>query len=417
MENSHDCIYLKDRNHVFTCACQAMVSMTDSFEHWTDFLGQTDYDVFPEAYADVSYRLDQQVFAGAAIAREVQVFQDNAGNKGWIDSRKYPIYNEQGEVVGLFGIARDVTESYIRQQRVEQLLVEQSAILNNHIVDIFTAQNRKIVWSNPTHSATLGYSQHELVGMQTRQLYVYQQDYDAVGAIYADNDPMKVVRYQCEFLCKDGQHIWVDLHGTSLNEVDGLSLWLVLDITERKRSELLLRDSEEQLRLVLEGSGLGFWDWDIPSGKVQRNRIWAEMLGYSIEEIEMTPQQWADFLHPEDVQMAWKSIQDHLNGHTLVHELTYRMRTKRGDYNGYWIEQKLFSEMQRVRPLESLAPILTLQNRKKLRIICVLLLWLLIRRRAWLSRIFMGLFCELTLRLRALLVTRQTRCWAKIHVY
>ena len=46
-----------------------MVSMTDSFEHWTDFLGQTDYDVFPEAYADISYRLDQQVFAGAAIAR------------------------------------------------------------------------------------------------------------------------------------------------------------------------------------------------------------------------------------------------------------------------------------------------------------------------------------------------------------
>jgi hypothetical protein len=52
MENTDDYIYFKDRNHVFTGASQTLVSLCDPAEHWTDLLGKTDYDVFPEEYAD-----------------------------------------------------------------------------------------------------------------------------------------------------------------------------------------------------------------------------------------------------------------------------------------------------------------------------------------------------------------------------
>jgi hypothetical protein len=57
MENTDDYIYFKDRNHFFTGASQTLVAITDPSEHWTDLLGQTDYDVFPEEYADVYYSL------------------------------------------------------------------------------------------------------------------------------------------------------------------------------------------------------------------------------------------------------------------------------------------------------------------------------------------------------------------------
>ena len=55
MENTNDYIYFKDRNHVFTGASQTLVSLTYPSEHWTDLLGKTDYDVFPEEYADHYY--------------------------------------------------------------------------------------------------------------------------------------------------------------------------------------------------------------------------------------------------------------------------------------------------------------------------------------------------------------------------
>ncbi len=213
MDNTDDYIYFKDRNHVFTAASQTLVAITDPAEHWTDLIGKTDYDVFSEEYADIYYTLEKQVFSGVHLAHEVQETLDKNGNKGWVDNRKYPIKNDEGEIIGLFGIARD--------------------------------------------------------------------------------------------------------------------------ITERKLIEEALRKKELQLSLVLEGSNLGFWDWDISSGKVERNHIWAEMLGYTYEEMKLTTNQWADFLHPNDLESAWKSIYDALEGRTSEHELVYRMRTKSGEYK--WI--------------------------------------------------------------------------------
>ena len=57
-----------------------------------------------------------------------------------------------------------------------------------------------------------------------------------------------------------------------------------------------LKNKEEQLRYVLKGSELGFWDWNIISGEVQRNARWAEILGYSYEDIKNTTKQWTDFI-------------------------------------------------------------------------------------------------------------------------
>src|SRR5574343_139351 len=116
MENTDDFIYFKDRNHVFTGASQTLVAITQPAEHWTDLLGKTDYDVFPEAYADIYYRLEKQVFAGQEVAHEVQGFISNDGRPGWVDNRKYPIRNAQGQIVGLFGVARDITRNIEAEQ-------------------------------------------------------------------------------------------------------------------------------------------------------------------------------------------------------------------------------------------------------------------------------------------------------------
>ena len=119
MENTNDFIYFKDRNHVFTGASQTLVTLCDPAEHWTDLLGQTDYDVFPEEYADIYYRLEKQVFQGVPVASEVQGILTKAGRQGWVDNRKYPIRDDCGEIVGLFGVARDISE----QKRLESALL------------------------------------------------------------------------------------------------------------------------------------------------------------------------------------------------------------------------------------------------------------------------------------------------------
>jgi diguanylate cyclase (GGDEF)-like protein/PAS domain S-box-containing protein len=121
-----------------------------------------------------------------------------------------------------------------------------------------------------------------------------------------------------------------DQHGTIIG-----SLPTAVDITDRKHIEEKLALSEERYRFVLEGSELGFWDWDIVSNTVERNARWAAMLGYSAQEIQDTTQQWTDFIYPADRERAWRSISDVLEGRSDIHKLEYRMLHKDGSIR--WI--------------------------------------------------------------------------------
>lgn len=116
------------------------------------------------------------------------------------------------------------------------------------------------------------------------------------------------------------------------------------DITQRNKAERALENSEKQLRFVLEGAELGFWDWDIAAGTVYRNERWATMLGYTHEDIRQTTQQWTDFIHPNDRGRAWDSINAVLEGRSSMHRLEYRMLRKDG--GGIWILDQA-SVMQR----------------------------------------------------------------------
>lgn len=109
LENSNDYIYFKDRNHVLTAASQTLVSVT-SVENRADLIGTVDYDIFEEELADKYFELERRVFdEGIEVAQELQPAVDNYGNKTWVDNRKYPIRDEKGEIIGLFGIARIIS--------------------------------------------------------------------------------------------------------------------------------------------------------------------------------------------------------------------------------------------------------------------------------------------------------------------
>ena len=120
METTDDYIYFKDRNHVFTGASQTLASLCAPSHHWSNLIGQTDYDVFPEQLADSYYRLAKQVFAGVPVAREIQEIRRKDGPTRWVDSRMYPIRDDNGAILGVFGVARDVTA------------LHQAALLHEH---------------------------------------------------------------------------------------------------------------------------------------------------------------------------------------------------------------------------------------------------------------------------------------------
>ena len=77
-----------------------------------------------------------------------------------------------------------------------------------------------------------------------------------------------------------------------------------LDITERKRAEAALRESEERLTLAFAGAQEGVWDWNLETGAVVYSPRWKQMLGYADDEIEPHVSAWERLLHPDDRQRA-----------------------------------------------------------------------------------------------------------------
>ena len=147
----------------------------------------------------------------------------------------------------------------------------------------------------------------------------------------------QTIRY--DVLVKMGEDLVpIDFQISPIYDQNGIiigSLPTAVDITDRKHIEEKLAQSEERYRFVLEGSELGFWDWDIVSNTVERNARWAAMLGYSAQEIQDTTQQWTDFIYPADRERAWRSISDVLEGRSDNHKLEYRMLHKDGSIR--WI--------------------------------------------------------------------------------
>ena len=109
-------------------------------------------------------------------------------------------------------------------------------------------------------------------------------------------------------------------------------------VIEKTQANSAFKARDEQMQLVLAGAELGFWDWDMVTDKVQRNERWATMLGYTHQEITNTTHQWTDFIHPDDRDKAWQSIDDVLEGKTKLHNLEYRMLTKNGGY--IWVHDQ-----------------------------------------------------------------------------
>ncbi len=124
--HTNDYLLIKNRNHVILAASRQLAKFTESITDSADLAGKTDYDVHSEAIADIGYALEVQAFAEGRRTNLILQIADQAGKQYWIDDRKYPINGPDGNVIGIFGIAPDITRHLENERRV----IESEALMH-----------------------------------------------------------------------------------------------------------------------------------------------------------------------------------------------------------------------------------------------------------------------------------------------
>ncbi|MDO6421511.1 PAS domain S-box protein [Saccharophagus degradans] len=194
----------------------------------------------------------------------------------------------------------------------------------------------KFVETNTALENMLGYSADELHGKTYLEMTppVYEDHQKAV--INSLKNYGRYGPHEKEFIRRDGTLLPVIMNGMLVTDSNGEELiWsIVEDITSRKQAELALAQNRKQLEQIIDSTSVAIWDWNILTGEIVINERWAEIIGYSLMDLEpCSIDTWTNFTHPEDLDKSSELLNAHWNGESNHYQCEARMHHK----DGHWV--------------------------------------------------------------------------------
>ena len=203
-------------------------------------------------------------------------------------------------------------------------------------VQLVRASDATILYTNRRFVEMFGYAPGELEGRPVSILNApgEQAPEEVAHGIIASIENQGFWKGEVENIRKDGTRFWCEANVTAFDHPQYGTVWVTvqLDITARKRAEAEVRRSEERLSLVLEATGSGAWDWNIPTGEVHFSPYWIASLGYDPAQVPPTLASWESLVHPADMPRVRDALAKHFAGKASTYECVNRLRRKDGTW-------------------------------------------------------------------------------------
>ncbi len=199
------------------------------------------------------------------------------------------------------------------------------------------------VYVNKQVSAILGYTPEDIALMGSEMAARLLHPDDMLGTTkheqLRDMADGEVREYEYRMRHADGEWRWLQSRETVFSRTPVGAVKVVLgtaqNITERKRIEKQLQDSEQRWQYALAGNDDGVWDWDQKANSLFFSKRWKTMLGYAEDELEASYSAWETRIHPADRDRVLLLLNTHLGGKTAQYISEHRLRCKDGTYK--WI--------------------------------------------------------------------------------
>ena len=321
VENANDIIYRTDNQGRITFCNPISMKYFDYAladligKHYTEFIRP-------------DFRKEMEQFYGRQFVKNIPItyyeFPLLPRDKGdfWLGQHVQLIIDD-GQIVGFHAIARDITD----RKRVEEALRDSEKryrlLVENAHEAILVIQDGAVKFVNSKTVASFGYSEAELLSIPVLEL-IHPEDRDAVIQRYLqklDGDATPTL-HSYRIMHRDSRTQWIEVSSVLIAwENRPATLNLIMDITDRKKTEEALRESEEKYRLIFEYSPLGHFYFDEKGVIVTCNDNFVKLIGSSKEAIV-----GINMLQLPDKKLV-ESIQKALNGDTAFYEDVYHSTT------------------------------------------------------------------------------------------
>ncbi|MFW9915698.1 MAG: PAS domain S-box protein [Candidatus Thorarchaeota archaeon] len=279
-----------------------------------ELLGMNFRDYMDSETADMIYQVTNSVFRTGQPARTYDLaFIRKDGSRPFVESSISLIVDSEGEKTGFRGILRDVTERKNAEQALRET-EEKYRLIHENIDDGYYEVDLRgsFTFANDALLRILGYRQEELIGLNYREYtdeLTAQLVYQYFNETFRTGKPIKDLNY--EIITKNGIKKTIQTSVALIVDSSGLSSGfrgIVSDISEQKRAQDALRESEQKYRELVEELHEGVLAEDSKGYITFANPRISNMLGYTEEEL--LGQHWTVIVPPEE---AKRVMEEHAN--------------------------------------------------------------------------------------------------------
>jgi len=364
MDHSPDHIYFKDLDSRFL-SCSQFLAVSLGLKSQVEALGKRDFDFFEEKDARLSFEDEQEIIrTGRPLLNKIEKeFWVASGKTAWSLTTKMPLRNPAGEIVGTFGISKDITEQKNKEEELRRTQVFLNSVVENLPIGVFIKEAKElrfVLWSKGNEEL-IGIPRDEILGKNDGDFFTGEQ-----AAAFVANDRETLAQGHVVNVTEEsvqtrhqGERTLLTRKVPILDE-DGQPAYLLgisEDITERKRTEAALRETDEKFRQLADNITDVFW---MRSPDMQQihyispafERIW----GVPTASLYANPQQWVDAILPEDRERVRAAFAELTKDVPSV-DLEYRIT--RPDGSVRWIQVRGFQVRDGAGQLVRLTGIVT----------------------------------------------------------
>lgn len=292
-----------------------------------------------------NYFMNEVVGKKQCFNKEYKIINQQSNKELWVHGLGELDFNESGTLISMIGSIQDITQRKIIEIEKEKTNIELQHerdllhSLMNNIPDTIYFKDKQARFTR------VNKAQSKLLGIQNTEDAIGKTDFDFFDVKHAQdafNDEQNIIKTGKPLVDKleviknaEGETRYVSTTKVPIFDNNDRVISIVgatRDITEHKKIELALKDSEERFAFAMKASHDGLFDWNLETNEIYYSPMWKKILGYNDDELPNDFSVWETLTHPDDVKKSWEKLNEHIKGNTDRFEMEFKMKHKQGHW-------------------------------------------------------------------------------------